>query len=211
LARPASLVISRPNGSTTPAVTSKTVKDFIADRYEESRFEVEPIGKNGSFKVFVEALTPASSRKHCAEILLMAKKGLKDSFGLNVFYDNPFFLREIRSEVLRFTASMLQDQGLKLRGKPVVKRDMLVLDGLTMFPEYLVPSNEALWTPAFQTLGDMLRSNRDPSFDPKQPIVTSTPLAQALMEDLFVASKGLIFPKPPTQPRSFSTGGFGRP
>jgi hypothetical protein len=116
-----------------------------------------------------------------------SKEDVKSRFGLNVFYDNPPFLREIRSDVLRLTAQMLQAQGLKLSGKPYVKRDVLHLNEIPMFSEYLVPPNEDLWPTCYAKLGDILRSNPQP--DPSRP-----PLAQSFMEDMYTAGRGMIFP-----------------
>ncbi len=198
LSRPATLVLARSNGTSAPEASADAVSAFIDEVFDDSRFVVEPMGKKGSFKVHVEALSPMESRRLCAAILSASKKGLKEKFALNAFYDNPLFLRGIRSEVLRFTATMLQEQGLKLRGKPVVKKDILVLDGVSLFPEYLVPSDETFWSPAFHTIGNLVRQHSH-SFDPRGNITVRDPLALGLMEDLFVASKGLLFPNPPTR------------
>jgi hypothetical protein len=199
LSRPASLVFSRPNGSNIPAPTSEVLQDFITDEFvdgEAPDFTLEPIGTHGSFKLYPDTFSPLESRRVCAAVLKAVsgedikkkKEDLKSKLGLNVFYDNPFFLREIRSSALRFVAQMLQDQGLKLTGKPFVKRDVMVLNNIPMFPEYLVPSDEALWPPCFPLLGNILRSSRSPPEG-------APPLALSILEDAYVASKGLLFPK----------------
>jgi hypothetical protein len=198
LSRPATLVFSRPNGSTAPTASAELITEFIMDKFETDEapdFIIEPMGSKGSFRLYPETYSPAESRRICATVLKAAKpnaknnpreEDIKTKLGLNVFYDNPLFLREIRSEVLRLTAQMLQSEGLKLSGKPYVKKDVLMLNDLPMFPEYLVPPDEALWPACFSALGEILRQSPPP--------VSSVPLAQSVMEDLYVAGRGLIFP-----------------
>jgi hypothetical protein len=203
LARPATLVFSRPNtpALAPPPASADELSDYITEKFDEAPdFVIEPMGNRGSFKLFPETYSPMEGRRIWATILKAIKpsSGVKNAgkkkeddvrsrFGLNVFYDNPVFLREIRSTALRFVAQMLQDQNLKLTGKPFVKRDVMMLDDIPMFPEYLVPDDEALWASAFQPIGDILRA---------RPSVTegTPPAALAVMEDLFVAGKGMLFP-----------------
>jgi hypothetical protein len=201
LSRPASLVFSRPNGSTAAQTTAEDLTEFVMSQFEDENdapdFIIEPMGTKGSFKLYPETHGPMESRRICALVLKAVKpdpksknkkkKDVKSEFGLNVFYDNPPFLREIRSEALRLTAQMLQDQGLKLTGKPFVKRDVLHLNEIPMFSEYLVPSNEGLWPTCFSKIGDALRSNPNPtSFD--------KPLLESFMENVYKAGRGMIFP-----------------
>jgi hypothetical protein len=224
LARPATLVFSRANGagSTPPPSSTDELSDFINDKFasdEAPDFVLEPMGNRGSYKLFPETYSPMEGRRICASILQAIKptsggKGagpnggkklrqsgedIKSRFGMNVFYDNPLYLREIRSNALRFVASMLQDQGLKLTGKPFVRRDVMVLNEIPMFPEYLVPDDEALWASAFKLIGNSLRN-------PPANKEGIPPVAQAVMEDLYVAGKGMLFPKTtlfPTDPMDY--------
>jgi hypothetical protein len=209
LSRPASLVFSRPNGSTTPPTTVDDLTDFINSQFEDGEgpdFVIEPMGKRGSFKLYPETYSPMESRRICATVLKAVKPDKQDSrkedvktkFGLNVFYDNPVFLREIRSEALRMTAQMLQAQGMKLRVKPFVKRDILILNDVPLFPEFLVPADESLWPACFTKLGEILRSNPNPNPD-------GPPLAQSFMEDMYTAGVGMIFPTFRVPPRPTST------
>jgi hypothetical protein len=208
LARPASLVLSRPNNSDSPPPTSvDDLTDFINDKFADSEapdFVIEPMGKRGSYKLIPETYSPMEGRRICAAVLQAVKPNvninagkraargdeetLKSRFGLNIFYDNPVFLREIRSTALRFVAQFLQAEGLKLVSKPFVKRDILLLNDIPMFPEYLVPGNEGLWPSAFPFLATLLRN-------PPVMNTDSPPAALSVMEDLFVAGKGLLFPK----------------
>ncbi len=207
LSRPASLVFARANGSSAaPPASVDALSDFIADKFEEDGpdFVIEPMGTRGSYKLLPETYLPMEGRRICATILQAMKpandgksggkgkksnqnESVKSRFGSNVFYDNPMFLREIRSSALRFVAEMLQDQGLKLSGKPFVKREIMMLNDIPMFPEYLVPADESLWASAFKFIGGILRN-------PPANKETS-PVAQAIMEDLYVAGKGMLFPK----------------
>jgi hypothetical protein len=198
LSRPAALVFSRPNGSVAPKTTAEDLTDFIVSQFEDGEspdFVIEPMGTRGSFKLYPETHGPMESRRICASVLKAVKPDSKDKtkedvkakFGLNAFYDNPIFLREIRSDALRLTAQMLQDQGLKLSGKPYVKRDVLHMNDVPMFSEYLVPANEGLWPTCFAKLGEILRGNPNPNPD-------SPPLAQSFMENMYTAGKGMIFP-----------------
>jgi hypothetical protein len=203
LSRPPSLVFSRPNGSAAALAEAsvEALTDFISEKFESEDvpdFVIEPMGKRGSYKLIPETYSPMEGRRICASILQAikpaekkhgkkSKEDLKSRFGLNAFYDNPLFLREIRSSALRFVAQMLQDQGIKLVGKPFVRRDVMILNDIPMFPEYLVPAEESLWAPAFSFLGDTLRA--------PPANFSDTPVAQAIMEDLFVAGKGMLFPK----------------
>ncbi len=208
LSRPASLVLSRPNGSDPPPPTSADdLSDFITDKFADGEapdFLIEPMGTRGSYKLLPETYSPMEGRRICASILQAIKPNvninagkraargnevtLKSRFGLNVFYDNPLYLREVRSTALRFVAQMLQAEGLKLSGKPFVKRDIMVLNDIPMFPKYLVPPNEDLWPTAFPFLGNLIRN-------PPAAASGSPPAALAVMEDLFVAGKGMLFPK----------------
>ncbi len=208
LSRPASLVLSRPNNSAPPPPTTvDDLTDFINDKFADDAapdFVVEPMGKRGSYKIIPETYSPMEGRRICASILQAVKPNvninagkriarggedtLKSRFGLNIFYDNPLFLREIRSTALRFVAQFLQTEGLKLNSKPYVKRDIMLLNDIPMFPEYLVPGNEGLWPSAFPFLANLIRS--PPSTDTDSP-----PAALSVMEDLYVAGKGMLFPK----------------
>ncbi len=203
LSRPATLVFSRPNGpdSIPPPTSTEAITDFITDKFQEDEapdFVIKPMGKRGSYKLIPETHSPMEGRRICAAVLQAVKpseKGkkpkqddLKTRFGLNAFYDNPLFLGEIRSNALRFVAQMLSDQGIKLKEKPFVKREVMLLDGIPMFPEFLVPTDEALWPSAFPVIGDIL-------CDPPADKSKLAPLALATMEDLFVAGKGLLFPR----------------
>jgi hypothetical protein len=206
LSRPANLVFARTNGATVdPAsVNVETLTDFINEKFEDGEapdFAIEPMGNRGSYKLFPETFSPMEGRRICAQVLKAVKpsaeakgKGKKSSgndirsrLGLNVFYDNPVFLREIRSNTLRLTAQMLQDQGLTLARKPYVKRDILMLDDIPMFPEYLTPTDEGLWPSCFKFLGDVLRN-------PPAQKEGIPPVAQSVLADLFVAGKGMLFP-----------------
>ncbi len=204
LARPASLVFSRPNApsSVPPPASADELTDFINGKFDDAPdFVIEPMGNRGSYKLYPETYSPMEGRRICATVLQAIKpaSGVKNAgkqkkeddvktrFGLYVFYDNPFFLREIRSSALRFVAEMLQDQGLKLTSKPFVKREVVMLHDIPMFPEYLVPADESLWASAFQIIGDILRSPPATGNGP--------PAALAAMEDLYVAGKGMLFPK----------------
>jgi hypothetical protein len=194
LARNASLVLSRPNGGQAKASTAEEVWRFIHSQFpngEAPGFALDPMGKMGSYRLYPETFSPIRSRQICANILHLLKDGrLKDKFGLNAFYDNPMFLRKIRSDALRFTATMLQAEGLKLGTKPFVKKAVLMLDGVPMFSEYLVPEDESFWPSAYPIISSLLRS---PPSD-----VDSAPVAEAEMRDLYVAAKGLIFPRHPS-------------
>ncbi len=158
---------------------------------EAPSFVIEPMGKKGSYRLLPETFSPARSRHICASLLHVIKNGeFKSKFGLNAFYDNPFFLRKIRSDALRFVATFLQEQGFKLATKPFVKRGVMMLDGVPMFSEFFVPLDESFWDPAFSILGDLIRR--------KGGLAESdSPAAEAHMRDLFAASKGLVFPRSP--------------
>jgi hypothetical protein len=204
LSRPASLVFARPNNPNAAATPASVdaLTEFISDKFEETPdFVIEPMGNRGSYKLIPETYSPMEGRRICAAVLQAVKPpskepgkkkdqrsvDLKTKFGLNVFYDNPIFLREIRSCALRFVAELLQNQGFKLSGKPFVKRDVMILNGIPMFPEYLIPTDESLWASAFPLIGDILRA--------PPTNVGETPVAQAIMEDLYVAVKGMLFPR----------------
>jgi hypothetical protein len=199
LSRPASLVFSRPNGSSSPPTSAEDLTEFVMAQFEDENdtpdFVIEPMGTKGSFKLYPETHGPMESRRICALVLKAVKpdpknkkkKDVKSEFGLNAFYDNPPFLREIRSEVLRLTAQMLQDQGIKLSGKPYVKRDVLYLNEIPMFSEFLVPSNEGLWPTCFSKIGDILRSNPN-------PVTSDVPLLESFMQNMYTAGRGMIFP-----------------
>jgi hypothetical protein len=164
------------------------------------------MGKRGSFKLYPETYAPAESRRICATVLQAVKGGdnkesegdVKSKFGLNAFYDNPMFLREVRSNALKFVARMISNQGIRLTGKPFVKKDMMHLNERPMFPEYLVPDDETVWPSVFPLLGEILR--RAPA-----PDEGTNPPAKSIMEDLYVASKGLVFPQVDLSSHSFSS------
>ncbi len=192
LARNASLVFSRPNGGKNIPTTSDDLGKYICSLFpaqEMPGFVVEVMGKQGSFRVFPETFSPIRSRHICATILQALKiSDFKTKFGLNAFYDNPFYLRKIRSTALRFTAAMLQAEGLKLGTKPFIKKGVMMLDGIPAFSECLVPEDESYWDAAFSIIGDVLRHG--PTLGEND-----TPAAEAQMRDLYAASKGLVFPR----------------
>ncbi len=193
LARNAVLVFSRPNGGVATPTSAEELWKFIHSLFpaqEVPGFIVEPMGKQGSYRVFPETFSPVRSRQICANILhLLKDSDFKTKFGLNAFYDNPFYLRKIHSTALRFTATLLQAEGMKLGSKPFVKKGVMLLDGVPVFSECLVPEDETFWDPMFPIIAGTLRRG-----------VTlgegDTPAAEAQMRDLFAALKGLIFPRP---------------
>jgi hypothetical protein len=201
LARNASLVFSRPNGGAVIQTTAEELWKFIHAEFppnEAPGFFIEPIGKNGAYRLFPECFSPSRSRQICATVLRVLKEGgFKAKFGLNAFYDNPFFLRKIRSEALRFTATFLQKEGLKLGTKPFVKRGVMMYDGVPMFSECFVPLDESYWDAAFSVLGELVRDKPGLGDD-------DSPVAEADMRDLFVASKGLVFPRAVAEARAGS-------
>ncbi len=192
LARNASLVFSRPNGGASIPTTTDDLGKYICSLFppqEVPGFVVEVMGKQGSFRVFPETFSPIRSRQMCATILQTLKhSNFKDKFGLNAFYDNPFYLRKVRSTALRFTAAMLQAENLKLGSKPFVKKGVMMLDGVPVFSECLVPEDESYWDAMFPILGDIIRDG--PTLGEND-----TPAAESQMRDLYAGSKGLIFPR----------------
>jgi hypothetical protein len=191
LSRNASLVFSRTNGGQSKNPTADEIGDFISAQFPTSEvpgFVIDPMGKKGSYRLYPQTFSPIRSRQICANILHVAKQAdLRGVLGMNAFYDNPIFLRQIRSDALRFVANMLQAEGIKLKDKPFVKKGVMHLDGLPMFSEYLVPLDEAFWPSAFPFLASLLRS-------PSSADGSTLPLVEPQMRDLFAASKGLVFP-----------------
>jgi hypothetical protein len=193
LSRNATLVFSRTKAGEGKETTAKDIGGFIDGLFpsnEAPGFTIDPMGKKGSFRLYPQTFSPIRSRQICANILHVLKEAdFRTKFGMNVFYDNPVFLRQIRSDALRFVAEFLQSEGIKLTDKPFVKKNVMMLNGLPMFSEFLVPLDEGFWPSAYPFLASTLRSPALGAVD-----ALPTPLVESQMRDLFVAAKGLLFP-----------------
>ncbi len=115
----ATLILSRPSGCAQAPTTIGVLKPAIQSCFQNGAppFILEPIGKNGTFRLIPWTLSPLESRGICGAILNRAKDPIRTCYGLNIHYDNPFQLRVIRSRAQKLVARFLRDNNLQLKSK----------------------------------------------------------------------------------------------
>jgi hypothetical protein len=155
----ATLIFSRPSSCAHAPATLDRLRPLVDSCFPQGGppFVFEPLGKNGTFKLIPCTFSPLESRAICAAVLSAAKDAVRRAFGLNVHYDNSLRLREIRSRAHKLVAKFLQDRKLTMNGKVTFPKGVLHINGIGLFPEYLVPADEDWWPECYEFL--------DPAFD----------------------------------------------
>jgi hypothetical protein len=157
----ASLIFSRPSSCAQAPATLDRLRPLVDSCFPRGGppYVFEPLGKNGTFKLIPCTFSPMESRSICASVIQAAKEAVRKAFGLNIHYDNCFRLRQIRSRAQKLVAKFLQDCKLSMNGRATFPKGVLHINGIGLFPEYLVPADEDWWPecyefiePAFESL-----------------------------------------------------------
>jgi hypothetical protein len=157
----ATLIFSRSSSCAQAPTTIGVLKPAIQSCYQNGNpppFALEPLGKNGTFRLIPWTISPLESRAICGSVIGAAKEPIRTCYGLNIHYDNPFHLRAIRSRTQKLVARFLRDRGITMKSKATFPKGVLTINGIGLFSEFLTPEDESLWPrcypfiePAFDT------------------------------------------------------------
>jgi hypothetical protein len=157
----ASSIVSRSSSCMQAPTTAGILKPAIQSCFQHGGappFALEPISKSGTFKLLPWTLSPQESRSICGAVLNLCKDPIRTCYGLNMHYDNPLPLREIRSRTQKLVARFLRDSGKTLNGKASFPKGVLTLNGVGLFSEFLTPADESIWPECYRFIA--------PAFEP---------------------------------------------
>ncbi len=148
----ATLIFSRPSSCGQAPTTLDKLRPLVESCFPQGGppFLFEPLGKNGTFKLIPCTFSPLESRAICAAVLQAAKDPVRRAFGLSVHYDNSLRLRQIRSRAQKLVARFLQERKLSMNGKVTFPKGVLHINGVGLFPEYLIPADEDWWPECYE-------------------------------------------------------------
>jgi hypothetical protein len=154
------LIFSRPSSCAQAPTTLDQLRPVVDSCFPRGGppYVFEPLGKNGTFKLIPCTFSPIESRAICAAVISAAQDPVRRAFGLSVHYDNSLRLRQIRSRAQKLVARFLQDRKLSMNGKVTFPKGVLHINGIGLFPEYLVPEDESWWPECYEFVA--------PAFDP---------------------------------------------
>jgi hypothetical protein len=186
----ASLIFSRPSSCGQAPATLDRLRPLVDSCFPQGGppYVFEPLGKNGTFKLIPCTFSPMESRSICAAVLQAAKDAVRRAFGMNIHYDNSLRLRQIRSKAQKLVARFLQDRKLTMNGKAAFPKGVLHINGIGLFPEYLVPDDEDLWPECYEFLDAAFDSHvASGAFEDR----TDRGRFYEGMADVYVRSRGL--------------------
>jgi hypothetical protein len=124
--------LSRP----TAACTIDNLRNKLQNTVSNVKFELEPT-KVG-FRILLSSFSSQMRRQSAAKIIKDAKKEVTDSLNLLLQYDKPYELRILQKEAHKFLAALKKRSNGRVESK-VLKDGFLVVNGVRIAPEYLVP------------------------------------------------------------------------
>jgi hypothetical protein len=151
-------------------------------RYGED-FEVE-IAKVG-FRLVHKSRSAQRRRREAAEFLKAAKKPFEANLGLLLQYDKPYELREIQTSGHKFLA-LVKKLGGTVVAETSVKSGFLLVNGVRIAPEYLVPKKHR-----WKDLADHLVS-KVRGWGSRPPGVTDMGVMTDVFGEQFAADAGVF-------------------
>ncbi len=133
--------LAEDQGGVFTRTATTCTKDEVSNKVKNSvegdvTFEIEPT-KIG-FRLMMASFSPQTRRHMAAAIISGARKGVQDDLGLYLQYDKPHGLRIIQKTAYKFL-SVLKKRGGDVVQTKALKQGFLVVNGVRIAPEYLVP------------------------------------------------------------------------
>ncbi len=100
------------------------------------KYEIEPT--DVGFRLLMASWSPQSRRKWAALIIKQARTLLQDDLSAYLQYDKPYTLRMMQKEAYKFL-SVLHKRGGSAVASKELKNGFIVVNGVRLAPEYLVP------------------------------------------------------------------------
>jgi hypothetical protein len=113
---------------------ARAVEEVMAKHNDEFEVELTKVG----FRLVHSSRSSQRRRKEAAEVLKRARDDFKEGLQLQLQYDKPYELREIQTAAFKFLA-LLKKLGGELIKEKSVRGGFLIVDGVRLAPEYLVP------------------------------------------------------------------------
>jgi hypothetical protein len=101
-----------------------------------AKFEIE--ATEVGFRLLMASWSPQTRRKSAALLISKGRGPLKDKLGVFLQYDKPYVLRAMQKEAYKFL-SVLKRRGSQYITTKELKSGFIVINGVRLAPEYLVP------------------------------------------------------------------------
>jgi hypothetical protein len=173
-------IFSRPAAPCTQADVLNKLSNLIG---EEFKFEVETT-KVG-YRILLANFSAQSRRKNAARLIQLAKDDLKDTLGLLLQYDKPHELCFLQRDAHKFLSVVQKRSKGAVRSKQL-KGGFLVINGVRIAPEYLVPSH-ARWDELADAIIERVCTWKD-----NVPLSPETSILTDYFGYVFAANKGIF-------------------
>jgi hypothetical protein len=137
------LLVDYPQGGKTREAVMCSADDVAALIAEEvgnnTRVEVE-LAKPAGFRILVSSRSPQTRRRVAGGIMKKCKSLLDTKYKLHLQYDKPFELRALQKKGHKFLGTVKRYGGSGITSTEA-KQGFLLVNGVRIAPEYLVPAN----------------------------------------------------------------------
>jgi hypothetical protein len=145
------------------------------------KYEIE--ATDTGFRLLMASWSPQTRRKAAASFIKHGREPLQKQLGLYLQYDKPYELRMMQREAYKFLAVLQKRGGAAIQGKELNK-GFVVVNGVRLAPEYLVPGPRA-WDKLADNAVEKLRTARGRA-QPPEGIMTD------VFGFYFAADKGVV-------------------
>jgi hypothetical protein len=138
------------------------VKTLIASEIrdgDDTSFEVE-MAKPAGFRILISSCSAQARRRVAAGIIKYCKGPMSEKLNLHLQYDKPYELRMLQKKAHQFLGTVKKRGGSEVTSTEA-KKGFLLVNGIRVAPEYLVPDNRH-WEKLAELVKSKMRGLRGP-------------------------------------------------